>query len=443
MDTNLDLNISNYGQKDIEKLFHLNGSASYTHHDIELQEQKMREQLTKTTAITKSMKQDLIRFLNTAKQKLISIVNTGSHFYEEHIHSVIPKHHRLDASEYVATKENQPREKELNVREKTDFIHVQSSEFLPGKLNPLHTRVISKCLTIDTRFRDNFYSTQSSDFQFQLPLTLNKVVSMNLSSFEIPVSFYGISSGYGNNFLHIKLYHRDFDNTYNDELIEEKKTVIVPDGNYNAQDLINILNKALCPTNIDGTPQNPNDLFSYIQFSLDISDTGSGTGKVTMYVTGARSNDILSFSLDFTLDINGMPNNTDISSRLGWNLGFTQPKYEGKTAYLSDTIIEPATIRYIYLAVDDYNSSVNDLFMTAFNSSLMSPNIIARISIKGTYFSLLMENDLSMVTEPRIYFGPVEIQRLRIRLYDDHGRILQMNNANFSFCLVFKMLYDL
>jgi hypothetical protein len=38
---------------------------------------------------------------------------------------------------------------------------------------------------------------------------------------------------------------------------------------------------------------------------------------------------------------------------------------------------------------------------------------------------------------------PVDIQKLRIRIYDDHGRILNMNNSNYSFCLDFKMLYDL
>jgi len=54
-----------------------------------------------------------------------------------------------------------------------------------------------------------------------------------------------------------------------------------------------------------------------------------------------------------------------------------------------------------------------------------------------------MESDFNIVTEPRRYFGPVDIQRLRIRLFDDKGRILPMNNSNFSFCLNLKMLYDL
>jgi hypothetical protein len=95
------------------------------------------------------------------------------------------------------------------------------------------------------------------------------------------------------------------------------------------------------------------------------------------------------------------------------------------------------------LAIDDYNNSVNNNFITAFNESVLSPNIMARISIKGTYFSLLMENDLNIVTEPRKYFGPVDIQRLRIRLFDDYGRVLDMNGANYSFCILFKMIYDL
>jgi len=68
---------------------------------------------------------------------------------------------------------------------------------------------------------------------------------------------------------------------------------------------------------------------------------------------------------------------------------------------------------------------------------------MARISIKGSHLSLIMENELTVVTEPRQYFGPVDIQRMRIRLFDEYGRILQMNGSNFSFCLKLKLLYDL
>jgi hypothetical protein len=217
----------------------------------------------------------------------------------------------------------------------------------------------------------------------------------------------------------------------------------IPEGNYNAADFISALNTAICPLNIDGSLVNPNNMFSYISFKLDVNATGSGSGKVSIAPSGINAAMIKKIKMDFGRSANGTPDNGDISSKIGWNLGFTKRVYEGSSNYLADTIVEPATIRYIYLAVDDFNNSANNMFITAFNQSILNPNILARISLRGSYFSLLMDNDLNVVTEPRKYFGPVDIQRMRIRLYDDFGRILDMNNANFSFCLIFTMLYDL
>ena len=433
----LDLDINNYTTKDLEQFFGFKKSTKYNASDVESRESKIREQLLNSGHVNKKFKRDLIEFLTSAKQMLIMVKCPLPKQP-----TTLPKETRLDHSSFPRVMETFPsREGEVINREPTQYINTQSSEYYPGTLNPLSTRVISKCLTIDTRFRDNVYTTPSSDFTFQMPLKLNKVVSMQLSSFEIPVSFYGISASYGNNFLYIRITYPS--KTYDDEPIQEWKVFIIPDGNYNAQDLIDKINDIICPKNFDGTPLYPNSLFSYVQFTVDITESGSGTGKVSFEVVSSKECEISSINLDFTRDINGNVDCVDLSSKIGWNLGFTHKYYENKKKYISDTLIEPATIRYIYLAIDDFNNSVNNHFITAFNQSIMNPNILARISIKGTYFSLLMENDLSIISEPRRYFGPVDIQRIRVRLFDDHGRILEMNNANFSFCLVFKMLYDL
>jgi hypothetical protein len=432
----LDLDVNNYSINDIEKFFKFKAGTVYKASDIELRETEIRQQLLDSGHVNKKMKTDLISFLTKAKNVLIS-----AKCDPPKQPSVLPRNYPLDKDNYPISKLVTSREEDLVVRPETQFIMTQTSDFLPGTINPIKTRVISKCLTIDTRFRDNYFTTTSTDFTFQMPLKLNKVVSMQMSSFEIPVSFYGISSSYGNNFLYIGITHPN--PGYDDEPIFISKIITVPDGNYNAQDLISTINNLLCPKNMDGTIAYPDDLFSYLVFSLNITDTGSGTGKVNLEAQGLKSNQISSITMDFSLDINGNKDGVNISSKLGWNLGFTKTNYTGKCCYVSETLIEPASIRYIYLAVDDFNNSVNNHFITAFNQSILNPNILARISIKGTYFSLLMENDLSIITEPRIYFGPVDIQRLRIRLYDDHGRILDMNGANFSFCLVFKILYDI
>jgi hypothetical protein len=56
--------------------------------------------------------------------------------------------------------------------------------------------------------------------------------------------------------------------------------------------------------------------------------------------------------------------------------------------------MEPASIRYIYLSVDDFNNSVNNHFITVFNESVLNPNILARISMKGKYY---IENNFNLV----------------------------------------------
>jgi hypothetical protein len=436
---NLDLDINNYNINDLEKFFRLKPNSKYRASDVELKEYEIREQLLKSGYINKCFKRDLIEFLKIAKEWLIFVKCKSKDPNPEP--TTISKNWKLDKINTPILKDVLSRNEELIQREETQYIYTNNSEFFPGTINPLNTRIITKCLNIDTRFRENLYNTQSSDFTIQLPLKLNKVVSMQLASIEFPITFYSISSDLGNNFLHISINYNSFD--LNQTGIIEDITIVIPDGNYNANDFIDLINKLLCPLTNDDQMVYPDKLVSYIQLTLDITSSGSGTGKVTIQTTGDKASFINYFNIDFTKDIIGMQDSIKISSKLGWNLGFIKPQYNFKTKYIADTIIEPTNIRYLYLAIDDYNNSSNNHFISVFNNSVMNPNILARISLKGSYFSLMMENDYNIISEPRIYFGPVDIQKLRVRLFDEQGRVLPMNNSNYSFCLNLKTIYDL
>lgn len=416
----LDLNINNYTMNDLETFFSLQGK--YTQDDVEAKEYKIREQLLSSGHIDKRFKRDLIEFLEIAKHWIITVK------FPKKNPTSIPNNYKLDESNVPLSKAL-PSSRASNVIERpvTQFVHAKTDAYYQGILNPLETRVITQCVNIDTRFRENLYSTKSSDFAFQLPFKLSKVVSMQLASIELPITFYGVSASYGNNYFWIEVI--DSSDTSFSKLIQ------IADGNYNAGDLINAVNTGL---------HENNDIFQNVEFVLDITQTGSGTGKVTLQIIPNTPSTIEQIVLDFQKDMNGIPNmNAELSTKLGWNLGYQRPLYEGTIAYTADTIIEPATVRYLFLAIDDYHNSGNNHFLSAFQKSVLNPNILARISVKGTYFSLVMENDLNIVSEPRQYFGPVDIQRLRIRLFDEYGRVVDMNNANFSFCLNFKLLYDL
>ena len=152
---------------------------------------------------------------------------------------------------------------------------------------------------------------------------------------------------------------------------------------------------------------------------------------------------ITCLGLNFGKNINGENDNVDITTKIGWNLGFTQKLYSGATCYTANAPINPASMRYVYLSIGDYQRNVNKLFLTAYHNTNLNDDILARISLKGGAFSVVMENDFHLLTEPRIYFGPVDISKLRIQLFDDLGRHLNTNHTDYSFVLLFKMVYDL
>lgn len=382
----------------------------------------------------------MIDFLSKARELL-----TQNHpdFINRKPPTEIPSNWRLDNSNFPSAVNSFPgREQDIISHPNTQFVFSNNNQFYAGNLNPLSTRIVSKYVTIDSRFRDNFYSTAASDFSIQLPVRLNKVVSMQLSAIDLPMSFYSISASYGNNFLYI---YANQQYTEDEPVVEYEIIIIIPDGNYSGPDLISKINSLLCPIDENGNMIDPDSIFSYIKFSLDISENGSGTGKVTIQpVYNTTIGDSINcLGLDFTKNINGIPDNVDISTKIGWNLGFIQKKYCGLNSYISDSVINPNSFKYIYLSIEDYQKNVNPLFLSAFQQTNLNDNILARVSLKTGSFTTLVENDLNLLTESRIYFGPVDIQRLRIRLYDDYGRPLNFNNANYSFVLLFKMVYDL
>ena len=422
----LDLDINNYNLYDIERFFRFREGQKYTAADIEQREYEIREQLLSSGHIDKRFKRDLIAFLTTAKDWLIYVKCPAAK-----APSSIQISAQLDKANYPRAVElSGARDVDLVKHPNSSYMNSLPSEFFAGSLNPLSTRILTKCITVDTRFRDDFYKTESSDFMIQLPMKLTKVVSMQLASIELPLSFYGISQSYGNSFFFITVNYTD---NIEGIIYENTNRVLIPDGNYDADTLINVINAMI------STMEAP---FKYVELSFDMYITG----KATFYLTPVAPSDNMSinwFGLDFSLDIMGNPMSGNISTKMGWNLGFICPKYDKATKYVSDTTVEASSIRYIYLAIEDYNNSLNNHFVTVFNKSILNPNILARISLKGNYFSIMKENDFNIVSEPRRYFGPVDIQKMRIRVYDEHGRILNMNNSNFSFCLNMKVVYDL
>ena len=184
---------------------------------------------------------------------------------------------------------------------------------------------------------------------------------------------------------------------------------------------------------------NCQDEFQYLEFSIDVNDEGLGTGKT---IIRSNNDNISCFGMDFELGSNGQRDLVNYKTKIGYVLGFTQLQYKSTNMIVSNSIINVKPFRTIYLVVEDYQKSVNNLYLSAFENHIHE-NTISRIHIKNEEFTYLMENSSNLLCEPRRYFGPVDLQRLKIQLYDEYGRIISMNNSDFSFVLKLKIMYDL
>ena len=286
-------------------------------------------------------------------------------------------------------------------------------------------RILRQNVNIDTRFRNNYYTTNASNFNVDLPLKISQVVSLQLSALEMPNTFYVISQVYGNNFFVLEISGL------------APLTVTIPDGNYDYLSLQDYINNYLQTV---GTGDYQNIRFlSDMNTPLGTGPSG-GSGKT---ILGSTSGTI-AFSLNFLTDRYGNEDRqTPLPLKLGWLMGFREGYYENALTYVSEGIINLVGPRYIYLVVDDFNNNVNDGFYAAFSSSILNKNILARISLEGTVFNMMSKDNFNLITSPRQYFGPVDIQKLQIQLLDEYGRILNLNNMDYSFCLTFQTIYEL
>jgi len=418
---NFDLNINNYKKNELIEMFDL--PPNYGRDLVDIKETKLRESILNNKEIKDDVRIKTIYFLTEAKKILLGDVYQKVEEANEKV-----KDYFNTIYDLKPVKIEDQTEHMIQVRKDKPYLNSSPGEFFPGKINPLSRKINRQNLNIDTRFRENYYGSLSTNFNVSLPLTINDVLTMQLAAIELPTTFYNISKQCGNNYFTLTVNGIS-------------KVVNIPDGNYSYIGIQNVLNTTM--TNIaNSDPSLIN--FQYIIFGININNN-NGSGQ--MFVSIANDPLVppgIIFSLNFQADRNGNEDrNTPLPLKLGWTFGFRNGIYENNINYVSEGIVDLLGPRYLYLVVDDFNNNVNNNFYSAFNSSILNKNILARISLQANTFNILIENGLNIVSTPRRYFGPVNIVNLNIQLLDEYGRIIDLNNMDFSFALNFETVYDI
>ena len=408
-----DLNINNYTRDELIEMFEL--PSNFDKNILEMKESKLRESIVNNKEINKDTQSKTLDFLIKAKKQILNTLQKESGALQEKLDTIYNINRDLGPSN-LSKLEN--KQYQIQERPVYPYVFTSAEDTITGIINPLAKSTITKNLNIDSRFRDNYFNSSSTNFNFKLPANFNNVVKMELAAIELPTSYYVISKQYGNNFFSI---------TVN----SSTTTISIPDGNYDTTTIIDAINNQL---SLAGTP------FDEVNFMANLTDGITGTGQAMVGFIDISANTVL--ELNFQADRFGVnDHNTPLPLKFGWLLGFRNGIYVNNLNYVSEGLIDVNGSRYLFLVIDDYNNNVNQNFYSAFNSSVLNKNILARISLQETTFNVLKLDGLT--TTPREYFGPVNITGMNIQLLDEYGRIINLNSMDFSFCLNLTTVYDI
>ena len=285
---------------------------------------------------------------------------------------------------------------------------------------------------------------------------INNVIEMKLSDLEFPSTYYPFTDEYQNNYMWMRFESGNGAQTF--------VYIYIQPGNYYHTSLIQKIQDDINNMGID----------IKINFNLSYENTGGigvGNGLVSIGVNSESNitsigeielnfegqmlpSTIENYNMTqkFVLDLEEQAEiiNTyyygkstiDYRQRLGWMLGYREEVYNNSTYHLSEGILDILGPKYLYLIVDDFNNSNNKNFFNSSEKTMLNDNILARISIKGYAFSIQSQTDLSIYSEPRYYYGPVNINKLSVRLVDEYGRLVNLNYMDFSFTLSLITIYS-
>jgi len=369
------------------------------------------------------------------------------------------------------------------------------------KLNPKLENTTTRLINLDSQFRQSSGLDSSTDYTLDLSDPLTNVLSLRLYSIQIPYSWYIIDASINNNSFWItdasiptsykiimdsgNYTGLTFASALNDKIISITGDL---SGNYvtynqnNGKITINLLGSSL---------SNSANYFTFFDFN-EILETNAHVNGTLGWLMGFREavvsvdTTIVGNVADCIIDLYGTKNliliiddfnqnhvNNSLVSITETSKVLPLPKYYRPD--LPYTTIPPTTV--INNDISDFGEGSYKTYVNIPNmlptspriftqaqiytiNEIMknrektvsyrikaptSPDIFAMIPMKHQGMKLgdfYIEFGSSLQVNKRNYFGPVNIERLRIKLLDDKGNVINLNGVEWSVTLISENLYQ-
>jgi len=297
------------------------------------------------------------------------------------------------------------------------IVNTFENRVAPGDINSIRRDTQLTNLHINSCFRENYYKTNPCDYRYSIP-PINNLLSMKLASIELPNSWFLFSHLKKNNTFKIEITVCDKCSVFN---------IIVPDGNYDTETFVNYLNQRYLHMSETETP------LKFLKYSIH-----PHTNK-SQFEIMENAPETFVFSLHFTDE-----DQDNIIETMGWIMGFRIARYlKIDDTIFSEGLFDGGGDRYVYLSVNDYQYSYNETNIVCFDKMTINEYIIAKIPLRNGKLSFTIdENDKNPLIKIRRYNGPVNVNKLDIKLLDKFGDVINLNHMDWSFSLELELLYE-
>lgn len=357
-----------------------------------------------------------------------------------------------------------------------------------GTINPTLRNEVDRMVIIDSQYRPNVYpyagddqtaTSFSTDFSVSLSENLSNVMSMELYSVQIPRAWYNVSPYIGNSCLSY------IEGTAAEVILN------VPSGNYTAETLCTFLNSITT------------DVLTFVTDAttgrVTLNNISSDDVVITFYkqegfdsieCSQCNTTTYSNTSLGWTLGDRTAPIST------GDDVGSVMLSIGPGVSHELDTTPSLEGPQYGLVVIDDFNKNRpnkgvvgivetdNRLDMPEYTNAdnlscqngnesyvMTAPRTLTRKQLftintinQGRKASkerltspstndvmavipLMGDGDISLygsslMINKRTYFGPVSVERLRVRLVDNRGNLINLNGRDWSLTLKVKQLYQ-
>ncbi len=296
-----------------------------------------------------------------------------------------------------------------------------------GLVNPLQRETVNNILIINSKFRTDKQST-STDFSVLLTEPMNNVISLKMASLELMNSYYSISDSLKTNIFTIQTYKINTStNAITDVYIKE---IQLSEGGYNSDILVTTFNTMFtADPSLNMITTQYNQIKGRIYFFINpVLPVPPPAGKQ------------YAFNLSFTLPSDKA---RPLFLNFGWLLGYQKAEYIFSKDYITaatttqeigfnpESPLDLTGTKFFLLEVTDYNN--NSPAVLKYNTTdgywFNIKDVLAKIPNVSPAYSVIFEDSSDRVFKTRNYFGPVKLQKLRIRLLDENGRVINLNGS--------------